>query len=405
MPAVKPLAAALLVALGLAGALSVAPRAATAPAAFKLHEWGTFTSVSGSDGVLLPGLEAEEESLPWFVKSHDGMGDNYVGKGWLRQLSNVTIKMETPVMYFYADEPFKAHVEVGFHGGSISQWYPERTDGERPPPYEERDTSDGGTEIVGGDIDFAKGYEGAITWDVDVLPPGDQPASLFFKGGDETLTWVYPRQTDANLLRTADGAYEKYLFYRGVGHFDLPVRTTMTDDVNLHIANVGPYRIPDLLVYYQTDFQTDEGQVRTLAFDDLAAGDAKDVNLTKLPNAPVYEGEWRTPVYEELVDVLMDAGLFRKEADAMVQTWWHSYFERPGLRVFWIVPTEFTDTILPLAVDPAPAERVRVLVGRSEVLTPAFERRLVDELDTDWDENDRFYQAYQARLQALEGTR
>ena len=27
---------------------------------FTLHEWGTFTSVSGSDGVLLPGLEREE---------------------------------------------------------------------------------------------------------------------------------------------------------------------------------------------------------------------------------------------------------------------------------------------------------------------------------------------------------
>ena len=35
----------------------------TAPAVdsagFTLHEWGTFTSISGSDGVLLPGLERE----------------------------------------------------------------------------------------------------------------------------------------------------------------------------------------------------------------------------------------------------------------------------------------------------------------------------------------------------------
>jgi len=38
---------------------------------FTVHEWGTFTSVSGSDGVLLPGLEVEEAPLPNFVQSLD----------------------------------------------------------------------------------------------------------------------------------------------------------------------------------------------------------------------------------------------------------------------------------------------------------------------------------------------
>ena len=30
--------------------------------AYTLHEWGTFTTVSGSDGVLLEGLEREDRS-------------------------------------------------------------------------------------------------------------------------------------------------------------------------------------------------------------------------------------------------------------------------------------------------------------------------------------------------------
>ncbi len=46
---------------------------AAEPPDFTLHEWGTFTSVSGSDGVLLPGLQGEEERLPGFVFQHDGM--------------------------------------------------------------------------------------------------------------------------------------------------------------------------------------------------------------------------------------------------------------------------------------------------------------------------------------------
>ena len=45
-------------------------RAQSAPD-YVLHEWGTFTTVSGSDGGLLPGLQREEEALPPFVFSHE----------------------------------------------------------------------------------------------------------------------------------------------------------------------------------------------------------------------------------------------------------------------------------------------------------------------------------------------
>lgn len=97
--------------------------AATAAAApdFTVHEWGTFTSVYSSDGRMLPGLEREEEALPGFVYSHAGMGQ--VGpKGWTRPLANVTVKMETPVLYFYSHESFNADVRVDWSNGSISQW-------------------------------------------------------------------------------------------------------------------------------------------------------------------------------------------------------------------------------------------------------------------------------------------
>ena len=39
---------------------------------YRVHEWGTFTTVGGSDGGLLPGLEVEEEPLPGFVLSLAG---------------------------------------------------------------------------------------------------------------------------------------------------------------------------------------------------------------------------------------------------------------------------------------------------------------------------------------------
>ena len=61
----------------------------------------------------------------------------------------------------------------------------------------------------------------------------------------------------------------------------------------------------------------------------------------------------------------------------MVDTWSKSYFQSFGLRMLYVVPRAWTDSLLPLAVEPAPAELVRTLVGRVEVLTPSEERALV----------------------------
>ena len=102
----------------------------------------------------------------------------------------------------------------------------------------------------------------------------------------------------------------------------------------------------------------------------------------------------------------MDAGLYRKEADAMLQTWWKSYFERPGLRVFWLVPAGFTDKTLPLKVEPPPGRIARILVGRAEILTPSFERALLAQKknpEVFVTKNDRFLEAYAERVRQLSG--
>ena len=57
----------------------------------------------------------------------------------------------------------------------------------------------------------------------------------------------------------------------------------------------------------------------------------------------------------------------------MVNTWRDSWFEE-GLRVFYIVPRKTTDAILPITITPAPTELARVLVGRTEIITPEMEQ-------------------------------
>jgi len=65
----------------------------------------------------------------------------------------------------------------------------------------------------------------------------------------------------------------------------------------------------------------------------------------------------------------VEAGLYAKEAEAMVETWRDSWFEE-GTRVFYLVPRESVDAILPLTVTPVPSQMARAFVGRMEIVTP-----------------------------------
>ena len=76
-------------------------------------------------------------------------------------------------------------------------------------------------------------------------------------------------------------------------------------------------------------------------------------------------------VRSALVDMLTEAGLYPKEARAMVETWRDSWFEE-GMRVLYLVPRAMIDALLPLTITPAPQEIARVFVGRVELLSPAM---------------------------------
>ena len=59
----------------------------------------------------------------------------------------------------------------------------------------------------------------------------------------------------------------------------------------------------------------------------------------------------------------------------MISTWRNSWFEE-GSRLLYILPAPAVSAILPLAISPAPANTVRVFVGRLELVTPATERAI-----------------------------
>src|SRR5438445_12606677 len=80
-----------------------------------VHEWGTFLSVQGSNGVTLGGMVDSEEVLPSFVEER-GLAS------WQR--SHIFSKMETPVTYFYTDRPRDVQVRVDMPKGILTHWFP-----------------------------------------------------------------------------------------------------------------------------------------------------------------------------------------------------------------------------------------------------------------------------------------
>lgn len=105
---------------------------------------------------------------------------------------------------------------------------------------------------------------------------------------------------------------------------------------------------------------------------------------------------------------LIDSGLYSAEAEAMIQTWWRSYFATPCFgscpRVFWVMPNAQVEEVLPLNVSPQPDELTRVLVGRAEILTPSAEESLLvaaKEKAQYLPGDGRFQMAYQERIRQL----
>ncbi|HEX7261433.1 MAG TPA: hypothetical protein VF258_06425, partial [Luteolibacter sp.] len=158
-------------------------------------------------------------------------------------------------------------------------------------------------------------------------------------------------------------------------------------------------------------FEITDGKLRwTEKTDGLDVNGSISIPESNLKSEPAGFSE---SLYRAMTTGLANCGLTEAEARSMVETWWRSYFEAPGLRVFWVLPRETTDRLLPLEVSPSPTETVRVLVGRSEVLRPRQEAqwltasRKTGDAAKSWNYfvlSDRFGQAIQERVKSMEKT-
>jgi hypothetical protein len=117
--------------VGLAIAVALLPallhgsdsRDAARPGKLVLHEWGTFTSFAGSNGVNLEFRPLVANDLPGFIMNPARQPGSPIGL-FLKNQFVARQRMETPVTYFYTDVPRTVNVRVDFPQGMLTEWYP-----------------------------------------------------------------------------------------------------------------------------------------------------------------------------------------------------------------------------------------------------------------------------------------
>ena len=308
------------------------------PANLVVHEWGTFTSVAGQDGQAVEWQPLSGPSdLPCFVRVlAPACIKCAVGTTSALPFIRATVRMETPVLYFYASEEVTARVHVRFPHGLITEWYPQAI---VPTPSP-----------LGAMWD----QMGSIEWaDVTVKPT----ASPDFPVEPGRSHYYAARATDAAPV-VAAGQREKFLFYRGLASFPVPVRAIVQDDGQIAVSNVGRHGPGRLIL-----FENRGGRIGYRVVDPAS---------DQVVIAPPVLNSSFDALRVDLERMLIETGLYPREAAAMVETWRDSWFEA-GVRLFYILPRQAVDDILPLTIDPRPASVARAFVGRVELITPGVE--------------------------------
>jgi hypothetical protein len=328
------------------------------PEGLVAHEWGTFTTVAGRDGLAVEWLPLGGPSdLPCFVNRFSDVG---LFKGPLSTVSQTRltyagaranlwgkVRMETPVVYFYSPKNVSVDVTVRFPRGIITEWYPHAI---LAQPN------------VNQSVLRSPSHVSLIQWrNVQVLPKAN--AAYLTEPGESH--YYAARETDAAPINV-NNQLEKFLFYRGVAAFDVPIASEALDNGSVRVKNLGSRDLRGVIL-----FQNRAGRLSYRVHGTLR-GEATLAEPTESANPDV--------VRAELERILTHAGLYPKEAKAMVATWRDSWFEE-GTRVFYVLAPRDVDEILPLTIQPAASQVARVFVGRMEVITPSALRTIAKAID------------------------
>ena len=291
---------------------------------------GTFTSLQDENGNAVGGINTDDEPVPKFVHRdadflllNPTQAPAFLFQGAPRCHPDVTMRLETPVLYFHppASQPNAqgVNVKAAFRGGWLTEYFP-AADATAPGVLP---GSSGGFGHLTGKTVSTLSWNNLEVGGAWAGPPTDQHV------------WTAPRAVEAASVLGPHKEAEKFLFYRGVAHIDAPIRVARESDGN-ELALTGqwppaegdkPVKVRSL---WLVDIQED-GKVayRVVPALTLGGGAPEVVKTPGTFRSVDYSADNLAKLKAALHDALVEEGLFGDEANALLNTWELSYFKQP----------------------------------------------------------------------------
>jgi hypothetical protein len=286
--------------LALASLLAIPARVHAEPTGkLMVHEWGTFTSFAGSDGVYLDYRTRVGGDLPDFVLDRQRQASASTTqpfqispylftKGAIPTLS----RMETPVTYFYTERPMKVRAHVDFSVGLFTEFYPPIE--KMTPVVTAGEKSGKAQPMVGG---------GMLDWGQLLVTPQDIADTAHIPTVSEGDRYAAARQTDSDVVQTTDShgvvSQEKFLFYRGICNIELPLDLKCLGNDRFQLTDPGKTPITAAFL-----IQIEGGKVRFQRYD--------KINGPRMLKLPTDQSSLET-LADAMVGDLTASGLYETE--------------------------------------------------------------------------------------------
>ncbi len=337
--------------------------------ALEVHEWGTFTVLSGSNGFQVPWYTSLDElaKLPDFVSKPQFDKSGYA-----------KIRMETPVIYFYPEKEMDVSVEVSFAEGRITETFPHSSGGLVFPA--------------------AMGMSGARgNWKGSLHRPTDKSALAeipripesnnvepYAAAREVPDAWIFASALDeipGLQVQPQFPQVEKFIFYRGAGNGFIPLQTKLSAE-SVRLTNYSEGAVPFAVALRVRGEKAAWREFAPISRRPTDGRTAESQSVIAVPDRYRSLDEVESELAEVWKKALAADGLTSAEASAMVETWRTTWFRESGDRVLTLVPRDVTDRLLPLKITPSPEKTERVFVARIEMLAPEREEILMNLLSS-----------------------
>jgi hypothetical protein len=334
----------------------------------EVHEWGVF-AVHGDLELANADMRAEWAALPKFVFGQTA------GRELPINQPQLTIVLK-PVVFFHATEPLALELRVDFPGGMPTVWwprtvYPAHQPGQCPGDGKKKET-------------FRH-----LEWHVQLTKPAKgqkadaQPLAVDKGHWIETLRAVKADDVltkqdvmeygglvgDVKDLPVPQVERERFIYYDGLVPIGKRVAVRVEKDKVLVESRVK-HPVYDVTV---VDRRTPDHTL-VARLPKLEAG----AKPTPLEFTELNAMEWPQAGVVTLTKQLKDAGLFEDEARALAVVWKAEFFQAEGLTLFYRLPQEEYEKLLPMKLKPRPEKLVRVGLVLQPHCEPDLAERVAD---------------------------